>query len=72
MAKINTPESSNMAHYEYDDKAKKLTVGFKNGGLYHYHDVPSDVVDKLGSAESKGKFLIGYIRGKFQHSKAEE
>ncbi len=68
MTKVHTPESSNIAHYEYDDKAKRLSVGFKTGGLYHYHDVPNDIVDRFGNAESKGKFLNGSIKGKFKHS----
>ena len=38
-----TPDSSNIARYRYDEKGHVLTVEFKNGGTYNYYDVPLPV-----------------------------
>jgi len=41
---INTPESSNIAGFGYNESSRILTVEFKNGGRYEYFDVTTDVL----------------------------
>lgn len=61
--------SSNIASVGYHPDSKTLAVKFMNGGVYHYHDVPKEVHSQLMASDSKGKFLISNIRGKFRHEK---
>lgn len=70
MSWIETPDSSNIARYKYDDNARVLTVEFKNGGTYNYYDVPQAVYDQLNAATSKGQFLAQSIKGAFRYARA--
>lgn len=67
-----TPESSNLAGYDYDPKAKLLTITFKNGGSYKYIDVPEATFALFKQSESKGSFLSSKIKGIHKHEKIEE
>jgi KTSC domain-containing protein len=62
-------ESSNIAATGYDADTRTLAVQFKNGGLYHYHDVPAEIAGGFGEAESRGQFFQNAIRGQFKHTK---
>ena len=46
-----------------------LTVAFRNGGVYSYHDFPSEEFDKLLAADSVGKHFGAHVRGKYEHVK---
>lgn len=46
-----------------------LEVVFKNGGAYHYFDVPSQVISDFKAAGSKGIFLAESIKGHYRYSK---
>jgi hypothetical protein len=70
MSWIETPDSSNIARYKYDNKARVLTVEFKKGGTYNYYDVPQAVYDQLNAAASKGQFLAQSIKGAFRYARA--
>lgn len=70
MSWIETPDSTNIARYKYDEKARVLTVEFKNGGTYNYYDVPQAVYDQLNAADSKGQFLARSIKGAFRYARA--
>lgn len=59
---IDTPESSNIARFAYDNARGILTVEFKRGGTYDYHDVPSTVFEEMKEAKSKGRFLSESIK----------
>lgn len=48
-----------------------LCVKFKSGGVHRFHDVPSDLFDKMQGAESIGKFFHAHIRGQFESKKLE-
>ena len=69
MSWIETPNSSNLARYKYDDKARVLTVEFKNGGTYNYYDVPQGVFEQMKAAQSKGEFLARSIKGAFRYAR---
>ena len=42
-----------------------LEVGFRNGGVYQYFDVPEETVVMLMRADSKGAFFNQNIRGRY-------
>lgn len=65
-----TPDSSNIARYRYDEKAHVLTVEFKNGGTYSYYDVPQAVFDQMKTAASKGQFLAQNVKGVYRYARA--
>ena len=67
---IDTPESSNIARFGYDEGSRVLKVEFKNGGTYDYFDVPENVYDGMRNAPSKGQFLAQQIKGTFRYARA--
>jgi len=67
---IETPESSNIARYRYDDTARILTVEFRSGGRYNYYDVPQVVYNEIKVAPSKGQFLATRVKGAFRYARA--
>ncbi len=67
---IETPDSSNIARYRYDEKGRVLTVEFKNGGTYNYYDVPQAVFEQMNHASSKGEFLARSIKGAYRYARA--
>lgn len=69
MSWIATPESSNIARFDYDDKSRILTVEFKNGGRYNYYDVPVRVFDGMKAAPSKGQFLAQNVKGAYRYAR---
>lgn len=69
MTWIETPESSNIARFRYDDKTHVLTVGFKNGGTYNYYDVSQKVFDDMKRAQSKGEFLARKVKGIYRYAR---
>lgn len=69
MSWIDTPESSNIARFDFDDRAGVLTVEFKNGGRYKYYDVPVAVFEGMKTASSKGQFLAQNVKGAYRYAK---
>jgi len=66
---IETPESSNISRFRYDENAMVLTVEFKNGGRYDYYDVPIAVFEGMRGAASKGQYLAHNIKGRFRYAR---
>jgi hypothetical protein len=64
-----TPDSSNIARYRYDEKAHVLTVEFKNGGTYNYYDVPLPVYVQMNAATSKGQYLAQNIKNTYRYAR---
>lgn len=62
--------SSNIADVTYDADAKRMTVKFLSGGVYHYDAVPSEAHDAFCAAESPGKHFAAHIKPHFKHTKA--
>lgn len=56
-------DSSLISAYGYDAERSTLAVTFKNGGTYHYANVPPHVYEDMTSAESVGKFFLRRIKG---------
>lgn len=62
-------ESSNVATVAYDDKTRILTVGFLNGSLYEYYDVPPGVGNSFPYLASKGQGVWQLLRGKYAYQR---
>ncbi len=66
---IETPESSNIARFGYDESSQILTVEFNNGGAYNYYDVSQMVFEQMKAAPSKGQFLAQNIKGIYRYAR---
>ena len=66
---IETPESSNIARFKYDESKQVLDVEFKHGGMYEYFDVPESIYQQMKSASSKGQFLAQNIKGHYRYAR---
>jgi len=65
-----TVKSSNVSSVGYDEKNAILEIRFRSGGHYRYYDVKREVFDKIGVAESVGKFVNeSVVRGGYKHLK---
>lgn len=67
---IDSPESSNVARFGYEEDSQTLYVEFKNGSVYQYFDVPESVFDQMRAAPSKGQFLAQVIKGTYRYARA--
>lgn len=67
---VETPESSNITRFRYDESSNILTIEFQNGGTYEYFDVPLHVFQEMCSAASKGQYLAQYIKGSYRYARA--
>jgi hypothetical protein len=69
MTWIATPQSSNIAGFDYDKDRQVLTVEFKNGGRYNYYEVPETVFDGMKAASSKGQFLAQNVKSIYRYAR---
>ena len=69
MSWIDTPDSSNIAGFEYNKTTQVLTVEFKNGGRYNYYDVPETVFEDMKKAQSKGQFLAQRVKNNYRYAR---
>ena len=46
-----------MYFIEYDLESMLLKIGFNDGTIGYFNNVPGDLVDEFGSADSKGSFF---------------
>lgn len=58
-------ESESLAAVGYDAARSILRLRFRAGGLYEYQAVPQSVWEGLLRAESKSRYFIAEIRGRF-------
>lgn len=63
-------ESSNVAAVAYDADARKLSVRFRAGGTYHYHDVPANVHEELLNAPSAGSYVHSSLTPAFRYTRS--
>ena len=66
---IESPESSNITRFRYDQNNQVLFVEFKNGSVYQYFDVPEQVFEQMTSAPSRGKFLAQVVKGTYRYAR---
>ena len=69
MSWIATPDSSNIAGFDYVPTQRVLIVEFKNGGRYNYYDVPAVMFERMKAAPSKGQFLAQNIKNAFRYAR---
>lgn len=69
MSWIATPESSNIAGFDYDPDQQVLIVEFINGGRYNYYDVPESVFEEMQAATSKGQYLARNVKNVFRYAR---
>ena len=62
---IETPGSSLIARFAYEEERAVLVVEFRSGDEYQYFDVPRTVHDELVAASSKGQFFSAAIRDRY-------
>jgi hypothetical protein len=67
---IETPESSNIARFTYDEANSVLIVDFIKGGMYNYYDVPPTIFEQMKAASSKGQFLAQNVKGVYRYARA--
>jgi hypothetical protein len=59
--KLIEVESSMIQAVGYDPESKELEVLFDSGKTYRYTGVPQEEYEGLLKAESKGRYMRGYI-----------
>lgn len=64
--------SNQVSEYGYSAESNTLAVRFKNGGMYHYHDVPERIAKGFDEAESKGSYLHSHIKPTFKYSRIDD
>ena len=60
-------ESSTVKSTEYNAETQTLTVEFNNGNAYEYYNFTEIDWNSLQDAESIGKHLNAYVKGKFDY-----
>ena len=62
-------QSSNIEAVDHD--GQHLTVQFKSGATWTYHDVPEPVFRKMLSADSIGGYFAKHVRNGYKGAKHE-
>jgi len=60
-------KSSNIVSIGYDAASSVLEVEFKGREVYQYSGVPAHHYEGIMKAESHGKYLNAFIRGKYSY-----
>ena len=61
--------SSNLASVGYDASSMTLEVGFNNGSVYQYYNVPANVYHELMSASSHGSYPAHNVKGIYSYKR---
>lgn len=69
MSWIPTPESSNIAGFDYVKERQILIVEFKDGARYNYFDVPEQIFEGMQNAASKGQYLAQHVKGVYRYAR---
>lgn len=59
-------DSSTVESHTYDPESQHLTVSYRTGATYRYHDVPQDKVDGLRAASSANGYLHELIKSQYR------
>lgn len=65
MMKRSAVASSVLASLAYDEDSMTLEIEFKNGAVYQYSGVDSEVFALLAAATSKGQYFDEAIKTKY-------
>jgi hypothetical protein len=69
---FSSPESSNIDGARYNQESGRLTVFFRNSGIYDFAGVPSAVWAGFATAASKGAYFSQFIRPLYTGVKRDE
>ncbi len=61
--------STSLASVGYEAATRILEVEFRKGRIYRYHDVGPDIVERLMTADSKGRFMNAHIRNAYRFTR---
>ena len=61
--------SSTIVDIGYDASLMTLELGFKQGVVYNYFDIPDAVYQELMRADSKGTFFHANIKNNYRYTK---
>lgn len=61
--------STTVVDIGYDASLMTLELGFKQGAVYQYFDVPDAVYQELMRADSKGTFFHANIKNNYRYTK---
>ena len=65
-------KSSSVTSVGYDAATRVLAVHFKHSTkLYHYQDVPQEVVDAMHASPSIGSFIATRVKPHYSHHAVE-
>lgn len=66
------PGSTQVSAAAYDPATRVLSVVFHGKPTrYDYQDVPPEVAEAFDKAESKGRFIGTYVKGKYEFTKTD-
>lgn len=67
---IDSPESSTVARFGYDETSQILSVEFSSGVIYNYYDVLQPVFEQMKASSSKGQFISQNLKGVYRYARA--
>lgn len=62
-----TFDSECLTYIEYDRTTRVLTVEFRTGRTYKYHNVPYRIVDRMRRSRSVGRYFVKNVRTVFTY-----
>jgi hypothetical protein len=66
-----TPESSSISRFKYDEAEQILTIEFTSGSIYEYSEVPNFVFYEMIDSKSTGKFFHTEIKNWYDYKKID-
>lgn len=66
---VTDPNSSWIDGFKYNPDTLALDVKTKEGKMYRYQRVSTDIAARLAFAESSGKFFNNHIQGQYDYKK---
>lgn len=67
---MNLIDSSVLDSVGYDEFSERLVLCFKSNIIYEYQNVPKEVYLRFMGSDSKGRFYIRNIKGKYENRKS--
>ena len=61
-------ESEAMKWVAYNASSRRLEIGFPDGRIYEYFDVPENVCLELTTSDSVGKYFIANVRKAYRYN----
>lgn len=62
--------SSTITRVGYDSSSMTLAVEFRNGSVYEYFEIPSNIFEDLVNAASVGRYLAQHIKGIYRYARS--